>query len=96
MPGVPFEMAYLMENEIIPRLKEHFRTDQIVNKNILVQGIGESFLSDLIEEWELSLPKSIRLAYPPQSGMVKLRLTARGGHDQRRRGVARVCVARQL
>ena len=83
MPGVPFEMVNLMETEVIPRLGRHFRTDQIVNKNILVQGIGESFLSDLIEPWELALPKSIRLAYLPQAGMLKLRLTARGGHDER-------------
>lgn len=83
MPGVPFEMVNLMETEVAPRLKKHFRTDQIINKNILVQGIGESFLSDLIEQWELALPSSIRLAYLPQAGMVKLRLTARGGHDDR-------------
>ena len=83
MPGVPFEMVNLMETEVIPRLGRHFRTDQIVNKNILIQGIGESFLSDLIEPWELALPKSIRLAYLPQAGMLKLRLTARGGHDER-------------
>ena len=83
LPGVPFEMVNLMETEIIPRLQKHFLTDQIVNKNILVQGIGESFLSDLIEPWELALPKSIRLAYLPQAGMLKLRLTARGGHDER-------------
>ena len=60
MPGVPFEMVNLMETEIIPRLQQHFRTDQIINKNILVQGIGESFLSDLIEPWELALPSTIR------------------------------------
>ena len=83
LPGVPFEMVNLMETEVIPRLQRHFCTDQIVNKNILVQGIGESFLSDLIEPWELALPKSIRLAYLPQAGMLKLRLTARGGHDER-------------
>ena len=83
LPGVPFEMQALMDNEIIPRLQRHFRTDQIVNKNILIQGIGESFLSDLIEPWELALPKNIRLAYLPQAGMVKLRLTARGSHDER-------------
>ena len=83
MPGVPFEMVNLMQTEIIPRLQAHFRTDQIVNKNILVQGIGESFLSDLIEPWELSLHSTIRLAYLPQSGMLKLRLTARGSHDDR-------------
>ena len=85
LPGVPFEMVNLMETEIIPRLQAHFRTDQIINKNILVQGIGESFLSDLIEPWELALPKSIRLAYLPQAGMLKLRLTARGGHDERQK-----------
>jgi nicotinamide-nucleotide amidase len=83
MPGVPFEMVNLMETEIIPRLQQHFRTDQIINKNILVQGLGESFLSDLIEPWELALPKSIRLAYLPQAGMLKLRLTARGAHNER-------------
>lgn len=78
MPGVPFEMEWLMENRVVPKLQETFKTGAIVNKNILVQGIGESFLSDLIEPWELALPKCIRLAYLPQAGMLKLRLTARG------------------
>ena len=85
MPGVPFEMVNLMETEVVPRLRAHFKTDYILNKNLLVQGIGESFLSDLIEPWELSLPKSIRLAYLPQAGMVKLRLTARGSDEQQLR-----------
>lgn len=83
LPGVPFEMLNLMETEIIPRLRTRFNASHILNKNILVQGIGESFLSDLIESWELALPSSIRLAYLPQAGMVKLRLTARG-HDRAR------------
>lgn len=78
MPGVPFEMEWLMENRVVSKLQETFKTGAIVNKNILVQGIGESFLSDLIEPWELALPKCIRLAYLPQAGMLKLRLTARG------------------
>ena len=78
LPGVPFEMINLMETEVVPRLKEHFKVGAIVNKNILLQGIGESFLSDLIESWELALPENIRLAYLPQPGMMKLRLTARG------------------
>ena len=83
LPGVPFEMENLMASEVIPRLKSHFHTSHIINKNILVQGIGESFLSDLIEPWENSLPKCLRLAYLPQAGMVKLRLTARGDdHDE--------------
>ena len=78
LPGVPFEMVNLMEAEVLPRLQKHFNSGFIINKNIIIQGIGESFLSDMIEHWELSLPKSIRLAYLPQAGMVKLRLTARG------------------
>ncbi len=77
MPGVPFETEWLMRNRVIPKLQETFHTDVIINKNILVQGIGESFLSDLIEPWELSLPENVKLAYLPTAGMVKLRLTAR-------------------
>ena len=82
MPGVPFEMEWLMRNRVIPKLQEALLTQAIINKNILVQGIGESFLSDLIEPWELKLPESIRLAYLPVAGMVKLRLTARGWHEE--------------
>lgn len=76
LPGVPFEMDWLMRNRVIPKLQETFNTGIITTKNILVQGIGESFLSDLIEPWELSLPDNIKLAYLPVAGMVKLRLTA--------------------
>ena len=77
LPGVPFEMEWLMRNRVIPKLQETLLTDVIVNKNILVQGIGESFLSDLIEPWELALPEYIKLAYLPVAGMVKLRMTSR-------------------
>lgn len=77
-PGVPFEVLNLMKTEIIPRLQQHFCTQFILTKNILTQGIGESFLSDLIEKWELALPSNVKLAYLPQAGMTKLRLTARG------------------
>lgn len=77
LPGVPFEMEWLMRNRVIPKLQETFDTDIIITKNILVQGIGESFLSDLIEPWELSLPENVKLAYLPVAGMTKLRLTYR-------------------
>lgn len=77
LPGVPHEMEWLMVNRVIPKLQETFRMETIINKNILTQGIGESFLSDLIEPWELALPKCIRLAYLPVAGMTKLRLTCR-------------------
>ena len=78
LPGVPHEMEWLMANRVITKLQETFKMETIINKNILTQGIGESFLSDLIEPWELALPKCIRLAYLPVAGMTKLRMTARG------------------
>ena len=81
LPGVPFEMEWLMRNRVIPKLQETFHTEVITTKNILVQGIGESFLSDLIEPWELALPANIKLAYLPVAGMVKLRLTVHGDYD---------------
>ena len=81
LPGVPHEMVWLMQNRVIPKLQETFRMETIINKNILVQGIGESFLSDLIEPWELSLPENIKLAYLPVAGMTKLRLTCRLAPD---------------
>lgn len=82
LPGVPFEMEWLMKNRVIPKLQEEFKPQCIINKNVLVQGIGESFLSDLIEPWELKLPECIRLAYLPVAGLTKLRLTARGPYDE--------------
>ena len=81
LPGVPFEMEWLMRNRVLPKLQETFKTDIIVTKNILTQGIGESFLSDLIEPWELSLPENIKLAYLPVAGLTKLRLTVHGSYD---------------
>ncbi len=81
LPGVPFEMEWLMRNRVIPKLQETFKTDIIITKNILTQGIGESFLSDLIEPWELSLPENIKLAYLPVAGLTKLRLTVHGNYD---------------
>ena len=65
MPGVPFEMKAIMENEVIPKLVLHFKTPIIYHKIIKTIGIGESYLSDLIQDWELSLPKHIKLAYLP-------------------------------
>jgi nicotinamide-nucleotide amidase len=78
MPGVPFEMKNIMEQEVLPRLVKHFQMPVIYHKVIKTVGIGESYLSDLIESWELQLPEHIKLAYLPSMGIVKLRLTAIG------------------
>ena len=77
MPGVPFEMKAMMEEEIIPRLMGKLN-QVIIHRTILTEGVGESFLAALIEPWEDALPPFIKLAYLPQPGMVRLRLTATG------------------
>jgi nicotinamide-nucleotide amidase len=78
MPGVPFEMKTMMTGQVIPRLASMFDSVYIVHKTILTQGVGESFLAKTIEEWENALPENIKLAYLPQPGLVRLRLTAIG------------------
>lgn len=82
MPGVPYEMKYLMEAEVIPRLKQRFETPFILHRTLLTQGIGESFLSDKIQDFESALPSNVKLAYLPSPGMVRLRLSARGDEQQ--------------
>jgi nicotinamide-nucleotide amidase len=78
MPGVPYEMMYLMEEEILPRLKAIYELPFIYHKTILTAGIGESFLAKEIEEVEDLLPSHIKLAYLPRLGQVRLRLTSSG------------------
>lgn len=78
MPGVPFEMMYLMEEEILPRIKKLFDLPFIYHKTILTAGLGESFLAAEIAEIEDSLPSSIKLAYLPKLGQVRLRLSTSG------------------
>lgn len=75
MPGVPYEMKNAMSTEIIPRLKKHFKTPAIVHKTVQVFGFGESALAMKIADWENELPQNISLAYLPNNGVVKLRLS---------------------
>lgn len=77
MPGVPFEMR-LMMNEVIEIIKQHFKSETVEYKTLLVSGIGESFLSDKLEDFEAGLPDGISLAYLPKGGTIRLRLTAKG------------------
>jgi nicotinamide-nucleotide amidase len=82
MPGVPYEMKEMMTSHIIPRLQAIFRPPYIRHRTLLTQGIGESFLAALIEPWEKALPGDIRLAYLPQPGIVRLRLSGEGGEEK--------------
>ncbi|WP_340065400.1 competence/damage-inducible protein A [Ascidiimonas aurantiaca] len=78
LPGVPYEMKALMEHEVIPRLHKKFRTPFIYHKTILTYGLGESAIAQKIEQWAEELPPFIKLAYLPNLGKVRLRLTAKG------------------
>jgi len=78
MPGVPHEMKRMMTDSVIPKLKQKFKTPVIYHKVIRTIGIGESFLSDKISDWEKALPDHMKLAYLPSLGEVKLRLTGFG------------------
>ncbi|KQS39800.1 competence/damage-inducible protein A [Pedobacter sp. Leaf194] len=81
MPGVPYEMMYLMDDEILPRIKAKFKLPSIIHKTILTANIGESFLAKEIEEIEDGLPRHIKLAYLPKLGQVRLRLSATGENE---------------
>lgn len=80
MPGVPYEMRYVMENEIIPRLKTKYDTNAYLMKVFIVAGYSESALATYIGEWEDNLPDGFGLAYLPSLGVMKLRLYVRGEH----------------
>lgn len=82
LPGVPYEMKYLIENQVIPKLVHEYQRPYIVHKTILTYGQGESHVAERIEAWENNLPECIKLAYLPSPGRVRLRLTARGKDKQ--------------
>lgn len=81
MPGVPLEMQWVMKAEIIPRLKNKFKTNSIIHKHFLVYGYPESTLSLKLEEFENDLPDYVKLAYLPSIGIIRLRLS--GTHDDK-------------
>jgi nicotinamide-nucleotide amidase len=75
MPGVPFEMQYLVEEHVIPFLKQKYHTPNYVHRTLVTSGEGESFIANKLTDFEDALPPSIKLAYLPKLGVVKLRLT---------------------
>ena len=79
MPGVPFEMKGIFTDELLPRIKARFHAVPYEKRVIMTTGIGESFLADKIKDWEDALPAFLSLAYLPQHGMVRLRLS--GKHE---------------
>jgi nicotinamide-nucleotide amidase len=81
MPGVPFEMRKMM-NSVIEIMQQHFnQKTKIIHRTLLYANIGESFLSDMISEFENNLPDYITLAYLPKSNTIRLRLTAKSDNN---------------
>lgn len=78
LPGVPFEMKKLMTDQVVPKIIQQFKRPHIVHKTILTYGMGESAIANKIEDWENNLPSFIKLAYLPNLGRVRLRLSAKG------------------
>jgi nicotinamide-nucleotide amidase len=82
MPGVPYEMRGLMTNHIIPKLQDEYERPFIYHKTILTYGMGESSIAMKIEDWENKLPENVKLAYLPNFGKVRLRLTGKGENKE--------------
>ncbi|WP_339729047.1 competence/damage-inducible protein A [Maribacter stanieri] len=80
MPGVPFEMKHLMTESVIPKLAAYYKRPHIIHKTIVTYGMGESAIAKRIETWEDELPSNIKLAYLPNLGKVRLRLSAKGSN----------------
>jgi nicotinamide-nucleotide amidase len=82
MPGVPNEMKHLMQTKVLPKIQQEFNLPFIIHKTIMTYGQGESLIAERIADFEDNLPSSIKLAYLPNYGRVRLRLTAKGDHKE--------------
>ena len=81
LPGVPFEMEHLMEDEVMPRLKAHYSLHANIHRTMITSGIAESMLAERIAEWEDALPADVKLAYLPSPNIVRLRLSTYDSED---------------
>jgi len=80
MPGVPYEMKYIMTEHVIPELKIRFTSQHIIHRNIMTYGTFEAKLAETLSDFEAGLPEYIKLAYLPSAGVIKLRLTGSGNN----------------
>jgi nicotinamide-nucleotide amidase len=83
LPGVPNEMIGLMEDSVLPKLKQHFTLPVIIHKTLFTMGQGESMIADTLVKFEKKLPEHIKLAYLPNYGVVKLRLTGKSENEEK-------------
>lgn len=83
MPGVPYEMKYLLTQEVLPRVVKKYSRPHIYHKTLLTYGKGESEIQEQIKDWEEALPEAIKLAYLPSLGRVRLRLSSTGTDEKK-------------
>lgn len=83
MPGVPHEMKGLMSKKVLPLLQAEFQMPFILHRTLLTAGVGESFIAEKIQNWEEALPEAVKLAYLPNYGMVRLRLTTQTNEKEK-------------
>ncbi len=96
MPGVPYEMRHLIKTHVLPLIKEKLNAGVVIHRTILTQGVGESFLAEMIKDWQDELHEEISLAYLPSAGMVKMRLTVKGRDEQFLNGLIENAVSELL
>jgi nicotinamide-nucleotide amidase len=94
MPGVPYEMKYLVQEHLIPRLRKSGVGSSIIHRNVMTYGLPEAHLAELLTQFESELPEGVKLAYLPSSGVIKLRLTARAMDTTRSEEILDQLVAR--
>ncbi len=87
MPGVPFEMIGIMQDDILKLLSHHFSTPFILHKTVMTQGIGESVMAEMLEDWEANLPACVKLAYLPSPGVLRLRMSLTGNNGEELEGI---------
>lgn len=75
LPGVPFEMQYLVSTHVLSKIKEKYSTPNFIHRTLITAGEGESFVANRLVDFEKKLPQNIKLAYLPKLGILKLRLT---------------------
>ena len=85
MPGVPYEMKYLLKDSVLPKIIKNFNRPHIYHKTLLTYGMGESDIAHRISDWEENLPQHIKLSYLPALGRVRLRLSSKGADEQKLR-----------
>ncbi len=76
LPGVPAEMYGMMENQVMPRLRQGGTGEVLVSRLLRTWGLGESAVADLLDDlYHASSNPS--LAFLASAGEVKVRLTAK-------------------